>query len=157
MGFRVIGIDAGNKQDFVTKELGAEGFVSVEEKEPGKRVKELTGGLGAAAVIVCIGSNAAYAAAVGMLKPAGVIVCVGMPEGESEGIQGLGPTKMVSGLYTVTSAAVGNRRDATEVLDLAARGLVRTRVEVVKMDKLEETFHRMEEGKLHGRVVLDLS
>ena len=153
---RVIGVDMPSKRDFVLG-LGAEHFVDASGKDLGQEVKKITGGMGASAVVVCAASNESYASAPGMLKRGGTIVCVGMPEGEAEGIKGLGPTQMVANLLTVTSTAVGNRRDAVEVLDMAARGLVETKVEVVKMEELENVFKRMEEGKLLGRVVLDLS
>lgn len=52
--------------------------------------------------------------------------------------------------------AVGSRKDAIECLDFAARGIVKTHYTVEKMGKLTEVFQQMKEGKLIGRVVLDL-
>ena len=42
-------------------------------------------------------------------------------------------------------------------MDMAARGIVKTHFKIEKMDKLTDTFHAMDQGKLQGRVVLDLS
>ncbi len=54
-------------------------------------------------------------------------------------------------------SAVGNRKDAIEVMELAARGVVKTQVCVEPMSKLTESFERMEKLQLQGRVVLDLN
>ena len=40
---------------------------------------------------------------------------------------------------------------------MQARGVVRTHFRVEKMDKLTDVFQEMSDGKLKGRVVLDLS
>jgi propanol-preferring alcohol dehydrogenase len=40
---------------------------------------------------------------------------------------------------------------------MQARGVVETRFRVEKMDKLTDVFQEMFDGKLKGRVVLDLS
>ena len=66
MGYRVIGIDMPGKEDSVL-ESGAEHFIDVtqfDDASIGKEVKRLTGGLGAAAVIVCTNSNKAYGQAI---------------------------------------------------------------------------------------------
>ena len=79
-----------------------------------------------------------------------------MPEGQANPIKGAAPVPMIGKLLTITSVAVGNRRDAIEVLEMAARGVVNVKVEVRKMEDLEKTFTEMEERKLLGRVVLEL-
>ena len=53
--------------------------------------------------------------------------------------------------------AVGDRRDAINVLDMCARGIVRTHYKTEKMENLQSIFEDMQKGKLMGRVVLDLS
>lgn len=64
MGMRVIGVDHGSKKDLVL-ESGAEHFIDhTQTKDVGAAVKELTGGLGAQAVLVLTAANAAYARSV---------------------------------------------------------------------------------------------
>jgi propanol-preferring alcohol dehydrogenase len=41
-------------------------------------------------------------------------------------------------------------------LEIAARGLVKTQFQLRKMEELTDIFKEMEEGKINGRVVLDL-
>lgn len=56
----------------------------------------------------------------------------------------------------IKGSAVGNQKDALEVLDMAARGIVKTHYRIEKMEKLASVFQEMGEGKMLGRVVLDL-
>ena len=144
MGFRVIGIDAGPKEKIVL-DSGAEHFVDVlahDDDSIATKVKELTsGGLGAHAVIVCTASNKAYAQAMGFLRFGGTLVCVGMPEGTPVGIQTAYPAEMVAKATNITAVAVGDRKEAIETLDFAARGIVKTHFRLEKMDKLSEVSH----------------
>jgi alcohol dehydrogenase, propanol-preferring len=85
MGFRMIGIDHGSKEK-LSKDCGAEAFFDVTkytgeggDKKLAEDVKAATGGLGAAAVVVCTASNKAYAQALSFLKFRGSVVCVGVP------------------------------------------------------------------------------
>ncbi len=69
MNYRVVGIDAGEKEDLV-KKCGAEHFFDVtkfKDDELASKIKEITNG-GAKAVIVCTAVNKAYAQAVNFLK-----------------------------------------------------------------------------------------
>lgn len=63
---------------------------------------------------------------------------------------------MVAQAWKIKGSAVGNQREALEVLEMAARGLVKTKYRVEKMEKLTEVFEEMSAGKMQGRVVLDL-
>lgn len=157
MGYRVIGIDSDSKEDLVLSS-GAEHFLPVSlGKELPDKVKELTGGLGATAVVVVAAANAAYAQAADMLRIGGTLVCVGIPEGEPVPIAGVVPQFMVAKALRIVGVAVGDRREAIETMDFARRGIVKTHFRLEKMDKLADVFQEMEEGKLRGRVVLDLS
>ncbi|KAI4128166.1 MAG: hypothetical protein LQ338_002868 [Usnochroma carphineum] len=104
----------------------------------------------------CTGSNKAYAQSVDMLRFGGTVVCVGIPEGNAEPIGGASPRKLIFKGATIASVAVGTRKDAIEVLDFAARGVVKTVTRLEKMEKLTDVFREMKENKLSGRVVIDL-
>ncbi|KAE8404109.1 hypothetical protein BDV37DRAFT_248195 [Aspergillus pseudonomiae] len=163
MGLRVIGIDHGSKEELV-KESGAEHFVDLTKfptddngKAISDHVKSLAGGLGAHGVIVCTSSNAAYAQSVQFLRFNGTMVCVGLPENNPQPIASALPATLIGKHCYITGSAVGNRREAIEVLEFAARGIVKTHFRTEKMDKLTSVFEEMGEGKLQGRVVLDLS
>ena len=158
MAYRVIGIDHGSKEKIV-KDSGAEYFFDVTKykgDELAAEIKKVTGGLGAKAVIVCTAVNKAYAQAVTFLRFGGTVVCVGIPEGDMEAIASAYPAAMIMQELKIVGSAVGTQWETLQVLDMAKRGVVKTSYRIEKMDKLTEVFKEMEEGKLHGRVVLDL-
>ncbi|KAI1258479.1 alcohol dehydrogenase-like protein [Xylariaceae sp. FL1019] len=158
MGFRIIGIDMPSKKEVVL-ESGAEHFIDVtafDDGSIGKEVKRLTG-YGAKAVIACTASNKAYGQALSMLRFGGTLVCVGMPEGEPVPIANAFPTAMVANMHKIVAVAVGNRREAAETLEMASRGVVKFPSKTVGMKDLQSVFEEMGNGKLMGRVVLDLS
>ncbi|KAI0443227.1 alcohol dehydrogenase-like protein [Xylaria telfairii] len=158
MGFRVIGIDMPNKRESVL-EGGAEHFIDLtafDDEGIGKEVMKLTG-LGAAAVIVCTANNRAYAQAMSMLRFGGSLVCVGMPEGEQVPIATAFPTFIVKGQHKIVGSAVGNRQEAIETLEMARRGVIKMPVRTVSMGELQSVFEEMGQGRIIGRIVLDMS
>ncbi|OJJ81180.1 zinc-dependent alcohol dehydrogenase [Aspergillus glaucus CBS 516.65] len=163
MGLRVIGVDHSSKAELV-KESGAEHFVDVTQfprddqgEAIAKHVKSLSDGLGAHAVVVCTSANVAYAQSMGFLRFNGTMVCVGVPEGDQQAIATAFPGRMIIGHQTITGSAVGNRTDAIETLNFAARGIIKAHCRTEKMDALTSIFEEMGQGKVQGRVVLDLS
>jgi alcohol dehydrogenase, propanol-preferring len=158
MAMRMIGIDHGSKEKLVM-DCGAEAFVDItkfDDKTIEGEVKRITNGVGASAVIVCTASNRAYAQALSFLRRGGTLVCVGMPEGDLVPIAGAFPSVIVTRNQKIVGSAVGNQKEAIEVLEMAARGIVKTHYKIEKMDKLTEIFKEMSELKMQGRVVLDL-
>jgi alcohol dehydrogenase, propanol-preferring len=159
MGYRVIAIDHGSKEA-LAMESGAEHFIdftTLDNDGITGHVKALTGGLGAHAAVVCTAANAAYAQALKLLRFNGTLVCVGVPEGDYVDIVGATPGPMINKHLTITGSAVGNRVEAIRTLEFAERGIIKAHYEVAKMEQLTDIFERMTQGKLRGRVVLDLS
>ncbi|KAF2017271.1 alcohol dehydrogenase-like protein [Aaosphaeria arxii CBS 175.79] len=156
LGHRVIGIDHSSKKDIVL-ESGAEHFLPIDGTDDiVNAVKELTGGLGVHAVLVLTANNAAYGSSIDMLRFGGRVVCVGIPENEPVPIKSAYPSTLVGKSLSVVGSAVGDRKEAIETLDFAARGIVKTHYRTEKMDKLTDVFKEMHDGTLKGRVVLDL-
>jgi len=93
----------------------------------------------------------------GLLKFGGTLVCVGLPEGELKPIATAFPQFLVAKAQKIVGVAVGDRKEAIECLEFAERGIVKTHFTTVKMDGVTKVFEEMDEGKLKGRVVLDLS
>ena len=158
MGLRVIGIDHGSKEELV-KASGAEHFVDVTKfdgDDLAAHVKSLAGGIGAHAVVVYTTSNAAYAQALSFLRFNGTLVCVGMPEGDLVPIASGAPAELIKTQCKIVGSMVGNRREAAETLEFAARGVIKPHYEIEKMENLTNVFERMERNELLGRLVLDL-
>ncbi|OAA76229.1 Alcohol dehydrogenase superfamily, zinc-type [Akanthomyces lecanii RCEF 1005] len=163
LGLRVVGIDHPSKAELV-RESGAEHFIDMTQfprgddgsKAIAARVRELCDGVGAHAVVVCTASNVAYGQALDFLRFDGTLVCVGVPEHAPEPIGGSFPAKIINSSLNIVGSVVGNNEDAAAVLALAAKGVIKCHSRVVKLDELTSTFEQMHEGKLQGRVVLDL-
>ncbi|PVH99256.1 GroES-like protein [Periconia macrospinosa] len=157
IGHRVIGVDHSSKKELVLSS-GAEHFIGIDETQDiVAAVKELTNGLGAHAVLVLTANNAAYASSLDLLRFGGRVVCVGIPEHDPVPIKSALPGLMVAKSLQVVGSAVGNRKEAIDTLDFAARGVVSTHYRVEKMDALTSIFEDMNQAKISGRVVLDLS
>ncbi|KAJ5902280.1 hypothetical protein N7495_002808 [Penicillium taxi] len=163
MGIRVIGIDHGSKEELVLNS-GADHFVDITKfprDDNGVALKEhvisLADGLGVHAAIVCTAVNAAYGQALQMLRFNGTLVCVGIPEHEPQPISTAFPGSFVNKQFTITGSAVGNRTEAIETLQFAARGVIKAHCRIEKMEALTSVFEEMSQGTLQGRVVLDLT
>lgn len=91
-----------------------------------------------------------------LLRFGGTLICVGLPEGDLKAISTAYPQVLIAKAQKIVGVAVGNRKEAIETLDLAARGVIKTHFRTEKMDKLTEIFEQMHNGELNGRVVLDL-
>ncbi|KAF2430634.1 alcohol dehydrogenase 2 [Tothia fuscella] len=133
MAYRLIGIDHGSKKDLVI-ESGAEAFVDFTQFDDAGIVAEVQRITGA------------YAQALAVLGRGGTLVCVGIPEGEPQVLAGASPGASIGRGINITSAVVGTRKDAIEVLDFARSGVVH----------LTQVFEDLSKGNLQGRVVLDL-
>ncbi|KAI5474696.1 alcohol dehydrogenase [Pseudohyphozyma bogoriensis] len=154
MSLRVIAVDTGADKKKLCASYGAETFLDF--KEPGNfidRVKAVTGGLGPHAAIMASSGGGAYQQALEYLRPHGTLVAVGLPPDTF--IQASVFWTVFKALRIVGSY-VGNRQDAIEALDFAARGKVKAEVVVEPLANLESVYHRMEAGQISGRIVLEL-
>lgn len=66
------------------------------------------------------------------------------------------PQLLIMHAQKIVGVAVGNRQEAIETLEMAARGIIKTHFRTEKLENLNEVFEEMHSGKLQGRVVLDL-
>ncbi|EXJ80981.1 alcohol dehydrogenase [Capronia epimyces CBS 606.96] len=161
MGYRMIGIDMGDKEG-LSRECGAEEFFDIAKYSKdasvslAEDVKKATGGRGAAAVVVCTASNAAYAQALDLIKIGGTVVCVGIPEGKEVPIPNATPSTAINLAARIVGSSVGNRLEAVQLMEMAARGVVKTRVKLERLENATEVFKLMEKNALQGRVVFDL-
>lgn len=157
MAMRVLGVDHGSKES-LAKECGAEAFLDItkfDDKSIAEEVKRITGG-GAQGVVVCTAANRAYTQGFSFLKFNGTLVCVGVPEGDMVPISNAFPATMIFQQQRIVGSAVGNLKEARDVLDMAARGIVKTHFKTDKLENLTSIFQDMANGKMIGRVVLDL-
>lgn len=146
-GAEVIAVDVSDDKLALAKECGADHAVNAATTQAHKEIKKLGG---AHIVMVTSGSKAAYETALRSLRKGGTLSVVGMsPEPIS-----LSTVAMVSGEYRIVASAVGTRADLREVLQFAAEGKVRCRIETRPFDQADAVLNEMQSGSLLGRVVL---
>ncbi|TDL22863.1 mannitol-1-phosphate dehydrogenase [Rickenella mellea] len=153
MGLRVVAIDTGEEKKKLVLKLGAEKWIDFKEsKDIVKDILAATGGEGGHAAIVTAASTSGYAQAVDYLRPTGTIVCVGLPNDAL----GANIFWVVFKSIRIVGSYVGNRQDAIEALDIAAAGKVKVQFEMRKLADLKSVYEGLEEGKIAGRMVLDM-
>jgi len=157
MGYRVIGIDHSSKKDLVMSSGAEHFFAHDKESNVTEAVQAVTDKLGVHAVVVVTAANGAYASAIDLLRFGGRLVCVGIPEGEPVPIAKAFAGMLIAKELSIVGTAVGTRKDAIECLDLAARGIAKLHYREEKMEKLTDVFEEMHQGKLMGRVVLNMA
>lgn len=62
-----------------------------------------------------------------LLRFGGTLVCVGIPEGDLVAIAKAFPQTLIAQAQKIVGVAVGNRQEAIETLELASRGIIKTR------------------------------
>jgi propanol-preferring alcohol dehydrogenase len=148
MGARVWALDLAAEKLALARELGAEQALDAADPESLKALRK-AGGMHAVAVTSA--APAAYAAAMKVLRPNGTICVIGLPA-EALQFQALA---LVSSEAHIVGSAVGTREDLRAVLEMAARGAVRCRVQVSPLSEVNAVLDAMRRGAIQGRVVLD--
>ena len=143
LGAEVIAVDVAAGKLELARSLGAAHAFSAEAA-----VKELQALGGVHVALVTAASPAAYHAALQSLRPAGALVVVGLP-GEDIAVS---PTLLAHGEYKILCASVGTRDDLRAVLDLAAAGHLRCRVETRPLEQLNSALDDLRRGRVSGRI-----
>lgn len=154
-GLRVIAVDAGKEKRDLCLKLGAEKFIDFKEsKNIVEEILSITGGDGAHSAVVTSASASGYQQAIEYLRPGGTLMAVGLP-GDA--------TLNASIFFTVFKSIkilgsyVGNRQDAQEAVDIAARGQVKVSFASKPLSALKDVYEGMKEGTIAGRIVLDMT
>ncbi|ADV22294.1 alcohol dehydrogenase, propanol-preferring [Cryptococcus gattii Ru294] len=154
MGLKVVAIDTGAAKEKLVKSLGADAWVDFKTtKDLVADVKAATGGEGPAAAVVTASHKAGYTQAIDYLKPSGTLVAVGLPNAE----MGANVFWTVFKSIRIQGSYVGNRQDAIEALQLVEDGKVKVIFEQKPLADLKTVYEGLEEGKIAGRVVLQVA
>lgn len=151
MGLHVAAIDVADDKLDLARRLGAELTVNARNEDPGQRLRAAIGG--AHGVLVTAVSNTAFAQALGMVRRGGTVALNGLPPGDFP----LPIFDVVLNGITVRGSIVGTRLDLQESLAFAGEGLVKPTVSTDRLESINDVFQRMREGRIDGRVVLDLA
>ncbi|CAI4702743.1 AQG_2a_G0041690.mRNA.1.CDS.1 [Saccharomyces cerevisiae] len=154
MGYRVLGIDAGEEKEKLFKKLGGEVFIDfTKTKNMVSDIQEATKG-GPHGVINVSVSEAAISLSTEYVRPCGTVVLVGLPANayvKSEVFSHVVKSINIKGSY------VGSRADTREALDFFSRGLIKSPIKIVGLSELPKVYDLMEKGKILGRYVVDTS
>ena len=148
---RVIAVDINDDQLQFAKEMGADLVINSRNEDAAKVIQEKVGG--AHAAVVTAVAKVAFNSAVDALRAGGRLVAVGLPpEAMSLNI----PRLVLDGIEVVGSL-VGTRQDLVEAFEFAAQGKVVPKVTLRPIEDINQIFDEMQQGKIKGRMVIDLS
>src|SRR5262245_55949358 len=153
MGLRVAAVDVTADKLALAKSLGAEILVNGTEEDAVAAIQAKIGGAHAA-VVTAVASKA-FEQAILMLRPAGTVAYIGLPGGKSDEIR-TSIAAITNWELNIRGSNVGTRADLREALDFAANGLVRAKIRTAPLAEINPVLDEMRQGKIIGRVVLDL-
>ncbi len=150
MGMNVVAVDIADEKLQFARQLGADLTVSASTEDPGERIQREIGG--AHGVLVTAVSRKAFEQSLSMVRRGGTIAFNGLPPGEFP----VSIFDVVLRGITLRGSIVGTRLDLQESLAFAGAGKVRAKVRVEPLEKINQVFAEMKEGKIEGRVVLTM-
>ncbi|MCG7599989.1 alcohol dehydrogenase AdhP [Halomonas sp. McH1-25] len=151
MGLNVAAVDIDDSKLALAKRLGASLTVNARQTDPAAFIKESIGG--AHGVLVTAVSPKAFEQSLGMVRRGGTVSLNGLPPGDFP----LPIFDMVLNGITVRGSIVGTRQDLQEALDFAGEGKVKATVSSEPLENINDIFSRLDQGRIEGRVVLDMS
>jgi len=147
-GARVVAVDSTEARLKLARENGADKVVS-SGPDAANHIRELSGGVGAAFVLDCVGVNATLATGVASLSWRGRLTMVGAGGGAIP----FDFFKMPPGAQLTTSLNGGSIA-LMEVVEMAAMGRLKVLVDRYPMSEAKKAYDDFEHGRLVGRAVL---
>ena len=114
---RVVAMSRHDDRQQIARQLGATHIVAERGKEGAAHVKELTSGIGADAVLECVGTNDSMLQAFGSARPGSTVGFVGAPHGVELPVR-----KMFSKNIGLAGGMAPVRKYLPELLDLVTSG-----------------------------------
>jgi propanol-preferring alcohol dehydrogenase len=152
MDLKVLAIDMGEKEKHC-KEMGADLFLDpTKTKDIIEEVRKLTDG-GPHAVINLATAEKPMDQSCEYVRSRGTVVLVALPKDAQVRVNVF---QAVARSITLKGSYVGNRKDTEEAIDYFIKGKVSIPIEMQPLSALPEVLHRLRDGKITGRVVLDL-
>ncbi|MFC4993370.1 alcohol dehydrogenase AdhP [Rubritalea tangerina] len=149
MGMHVVAVDIADDKLALAEKLGAEKTINALNTDPVAEVQSLGGAEG---VLVTAVGTQSFAQGHGMLAKRGTMSLVGLPPGDFP----LPIFDTVLTRKTIRGSIVGTRLDLEESLEFAADGLVAAHYSMDKLDNINAIFDTMKEGKIEGRIVMEI-
>jgi len=148
-GFKTVAIGRGKDKEALAKKLGASLYIDSAAQDPAAELLKLGG---AKVILATVTSADAMKAVIGGLTPTGTLMIVGaVPSLEVPALQLLLKSQQVKGWYSGTSL------DSQETLAFSVLSGVRSMNESYPLDRVNEAYDRMTQGKARFRAVLTMA
>ena len=150
---RVVAMSRHEDRQQIARQFGATDIVAERGKEGAARIKEMTGGIGADAVLECVGTNDSMAQAFGSARPGSTVGFVGVPHGVEPPWR-----KMFSKNVGLAGGMAPVRKYLPELLDLVTSGTVDPGLVFdsrMPLDQVAEGYKAMDERRA-VKVYLDV-
>ena len=150
---RVVAMSRHEDRQQIARQFGATDIVAERGKEGAARIKEMTGGVGADAVLECVGTNDSMAQAFGSARPGSTVGFVGVPHGVEPPLR-----KMFSKNVGLAGGMAPVRTYLPELLDLVTSGAVDPGLVFdarMPLDQVAEGYRAMDERR-SVKVYLDV-
>ncbi len=144
----IIVLDRNPEALKLAEQCGAHHRVEADGRQV-ERVRELTGGTGAEAVLDFVGEDDTVPAALGMLAPGGRYDVVGYG-----GSLTIPTVQLVLGEVQVAGSLVGTLDDLAALVRLTAAGQVSVRTALYPLDAVNDAIADLEQGRVRGRAIL---
>jgi alcohol dehydrogenase, propanol-preferring len=151
-GARIIAMDIDDKKLEVAKKEGADIIVNSKKEDPVKAIMELTGKLGADAVIDFVNATKTVETDMQFLRRRAKLLLVGLFGGELK----LSLVTMPTRAYKIIGSYTGSLEDMVELVSLAKRGVIKQVVsKTFKLNQAGEALQMLKDGKIVGRGVIN--
>ncbi len=142
---RVVAMSRHEQRQEIARKFGATDIVAERGKEGVGRIKELTGGVGADAVLECVGTNDSMLQAFGAARAGSTVGFVGVPHGVD-----LPVARMFAKNVGLAGGVAPVRRYLPELLDLVTSGTVNPGLvfdQRLPLDQVAEGYRAMDERR----------
>ena len=150
-GSKIIAMDIADGKLQIAKQNGADFIINSKKEDPVKAVKELTGNLGADAVLDFVNASKTVETDMQILRRRAKVVLVGLFGGALQ----LNLVTMPTRAYQIIGSYTGSMNDLVELVSLARRDVIKPVISNrFKLDQATEALQMLKEGKVVGRGII---
>lgn len=151
-GSRIIALDRDDKKLKAAKENGADDIINSKKEDAVKAVMELTGRMGADAVIDFVNASSTVETDMNFLRRRAKVVLVGLFGGELK----LNLISMPTRSYKLIGSYTGSINDLIELVSLAKRDIIKPIISnKFKLEEATKALKMLNDGKILARGVIN--
>ncbi len=151
-GSKIIAMDIDDNKLQVAKQNGADFIINSKKEDPVKAIMELTGNLGADAVIDFVNASKTVETDMQILRRRAKVVLVGLFGGALQ----LNLVTMPTRAYQIVGSYTGSINDLVELVSLARREVIKPIISnKFKLNQATEALQMLKEGKVVGRGIIN--